>query len=106
MNILAAFFLIGLLITGLKILIRHLCASPNRFNPNEAFFLTESATNNMNLLSVVSNETSRRDSNYIRITSTHGSNDRLRRLAHPSQSRKADGGYELSENEIAKSSLG
>ena len=80
MNILAAFFVFGLLLTGLRILIKHLWVSLMPFNHTESFLIHSQAAEYSNLLSAASNGTLRRNSDLIRITSTRESNDRMKRL--------------------------
>ncbi|NOT73866.1 MAG: hypothetical protein HOP08_02985 [Cyclobacteriaceae bacterium] len=83
MDILAAFFLFGLLLSGLKALFRHLWDSGRRFSDEESLILTSDEVMSVNLLSATSNETLRRDHNYIRITSSRDSNENQRRLSYP-----------------------
>ncbi len=70
MDILAAFFLTGLMLNGIRIFIRHLWISLNRFNHSETFLLHSNDINHINSLETVSNESYRSAGDRIRITSS------------------------------------
>jgi hypothetical protein len=95
MDILAAFLVIGLLLSGMKALFRHLHENVRWFNSSEIVVLNADA-DTINLLTVASNETNRRDTNFIRITSTRKSNDRMKRLAFPGKEKATLPDYGIS----------
>ncbi len=93
MDILAAFLVIGLLLSGLKVLFQHLHENVKWFSASE---IPNAETDAVNLLTVVSNETNRLVTNFIQITSNRGSNDRIKRLAFPGKEQATLPDYELS----------